>query len=160
MTTIATRNLTGAALDWAVATCEVAAGHFSTNDKDFSAPFLRMDPAGFASEYGPNVFSPVEIGLTEYGRQQAVARGKEPETHRWSPSVGFFRPSVVWSWAGPIIEREGIGMRCLGSAGDDQWAAWIDQDMACFAPTPLVAAMRCYVAHCLGETVDVPEDLA
>jgi hypothetical protein len=28
------------------------------------------------------------------------------------------------------------------------------------APTPLIAAMRCYVASKLGDEVDVPEELA
>jgi hypothetical protein len=29
-----------------------------------------------------------------------------------------------------------------------------------YGPTPLIAAMRCYVAAKLGDTVEIPEDLA
>lgn len=67
-----------------------------------------------------------------------------------SPSwmMGF---STEWGKGGPIIEREKIG---LWSEGYD-WEAkiqigsgeWITE----WADTPLIAAMRCYVASKLGE---------
>jgi hypothetical protein len=63
-----------------------------------------------------------------------------------------------WSQAGPIIERENIHLQ-----KDDLdvywWAkhpsnrAWIN------GPTPLIAAMRCYVASKLGEDIDIPKGL-
>lgn len=62
----------------------------------------------------------------------------------------------------PIIEREGIatipGIR--GSEGDG-WTAWKrhDEDAEFEGPTALIAAMRCFVASHLGETVDVPHEL-
>jgi hypothetical protein len=37
--------------------------------------------------------------------------------------------------------------------------AYIKHDDEFFGPTPLFAAMRCYVASKLGDEVDVPEDL-
>jgi hypothetical protein len=38
---------------------------------------------------------------------------------------------------------------------DKQWVA-MDKS---YGPTPLVAAMRCYVASQLGDEVDVPDEL-
>lgn len=62
----------------------------------------------------------------------------------------MFHPSDSWSEAGPIIEREGIDLEAPGLA-NDQWEAYIRNDQAGSwskfdGPTPLIAAMRCYVA--------------
>lgn len=70
-----------------------------------------------------------------------------------------FEPSCVWAQGGPIIEREGINLVRLESA---RWEAWPDvgmNDQYCQGPTPLVAAMRCYVGSRLGNEVEIPEEL-
>ena len=66
-----------------------------------------------------------------------------------------------WAQAGPIIEREGINLYFNPEdAKDFEWHAedrgstWYTE-----GPTPLIAAMRCYVASKLGDTVEVPEEL-
>ena len=86
-----------------------------------------------------------------------------------------FDYSTDWAQGGPIIEREGINTSVdyqddalsldmvqigwkanlwnnsvPGTSGFLQWA---------YGPTPLIAAMRCYVASKLGDEVDVPEEL-
>lgn len=72
---------------------------------------------------------------------------------------GRYAPSTDWSQGGPIIEREWVDLHCVN---DSLWEA------ECPAvgglamqngPTPLVAAMRCYVASKLGDTVNLPEEL-
>ena len=77
------------------------------------------------------------------------------DERRWAPSTN-------WAQGGPIIEREGIchasirqGRRIVG------WrAAYIHDGVFGFdSPTPLIAAMRCYVASKLGEEVEVPDEL-
>jgi hypothetical protein len=69
-----------------------------------------------------------------------------------------FNPSTDWSDGGPIIERERIAMQWLGAMRG--WDARCDrfQGRAGYAqaPTPLVAAMRAYVASKLGDEVDLP----
>lgn len=114
---IKTGELTGAALDWAVAKCEGG----TTN------------PLAF---------------------------------------VGENRSKITESWAtcGPIIERERIEIR----ESKGRWIAmwWADNsgmaknpaqrfefNQMTKGPTPLVAAMRAYVASKLGDTVDVPDEL-
>jgi hypothetical protein len=81
--------------------------------------------------------------------------------------VGFmFRPSTYWAQGGPIIEREEIGIKRNSPCSDGrQWEAspsitakgaggkWG------YGPTPLVAAMRCYVASKLGDEVEIPEEV-
>ena len=56
--------------------------------------------------------------------------------------------STDWSQGGPIIEREGLTI----THQQNQWAAQTDDDLFAFGPTPLIAAMRCYVASKQGES--------
>jgi hypothetical protein len=67
--------------------------------------------------------------------------------------------STDWAQGGPIIEREKIALdffEGLCGAGVHQ-----DGELRHLAhgPTPLTAAMRCYVASELGDEVDVPDEL-
>lgn len=67
-----------------------------------------------------------------------------------------FSPSTDWAQGGPIIEREGITLRC----GLHGWDAELEEfDAISHGPTPLIAAMRCYVASKLGGEVEVPGGL-
>ncbi len=97
---VTTNELQGAALDWAVARCEV------------DAEFI----------------------------------GEIDDPHFYSTD---------WAQGGPIIEREQIALY-LG--GDDEWMA-DDGWKRATGPTPLVAAMRGYVAMKLGDEVEIPEEL-
>ena len=99
-----TRELIGAALDWAVAKCE--------------------------------------------GVEIIVAQ----ENWHWY--------STDWAQGGPIIEREIADIERFSEA---LWEATAytknAQDIVQSGPTPLIAAMRCYVASKLGVEVDVPAEL-
>ena len=78
------------------------------------------------------------------------------------PDDGFSNPEyhIDWAYSGAIIEREGIGLE-----RDDQgvWFASYDLSAECAwgatGATPLIAAMRCYVASKLGDEVEIPEEL-
>ena len=66
--------------------------------------------------------------------------------------------STDWAQGGPIIEREEIGLWCnqlTGSWGANKQGIPYEQH----GPTPLVAAMCCYVASKLGDDVEIPESL-
>lgn len=75
--------------------------------------------------------------------------------------------STDWAQGGPIIERVCVTIYASGACSiepknPDYWVAEIleaDEMLTQYGPTPLVAAMRCYVASKLGEYVEVPEDL-
>jgi len=96
-----TAELTGAALDWAVAKCE----YFPVRD-------------GF------------DDNCPEY--------------------------STDWAQGGPIIERERIDVLY---EHDLRWIAVPQKGIESYGPTPLIAAMRCYVASKLGDEVEIPEGL-
>lgn len=66
--------------------------------------------------------------------------------------------STDWSQGGPIIERE--NMTIEGRNCEQGWAAHIGMNYEQEGPTPLIAAMRCYVVSKLEEEVEVPDELA
>lgn len=118
-----TSELTGAALDWAVAKAE-GLGY-------------RYD-----EKYGPMCFRP------------SVTKG----TAVWDSAPLPY--STDWAQGGPIIERERISIR--------QWTnvpivhAYMPVDGAEWSSdgtSPLIAAMRCFIASKLGDEVDVPKEL-
>ncbi len=107
-----TAELTGVALDWAVAKCE------ELSDRDNAATWLKDYLIGFSTRYSTN-----------------------------------------WSQGGPIIERWEID---LNIAGIRTWRAKtisLGRLYDATGQTPLIAAMRCYVASKLGDTVDIPKEL-
>lgn len=113
---VKTSELTGAALDWAVAKCKGV-----DIDKFFDAWVKDPDEPHFNKQ---------------------------------------FKPSTDWSQGGPIIERENISVQArdgVWSASmkmpDGSWPIWG------YGPSPLIAAMRCYVASKLGDEVEVPDEL-
>jgi hypothetical protein len=74
-----------------------------------------------------------------------------------SSEWGMWGWATDWAQGGPIIEREGIELTCT-----DEWKAFMPfQSIPCDedGPTPLIAAMRCYVASKLGDNIDIPKEL-
>ena len=69
-----------------------------------------------------------------------------------------------WEHGGPIIERELICLDCQFDV--NEWHAWTPAperktgEAHGLGLTPLIAAMRCYVASKLGDEVNVPEGLS
>jgi hypothetical protein len=80
----------------------------------------------------------------------------------WSETRNY---STSWSQGGPIIEREKITVGPCDT--HDKFRAYAHA--GCYAipkprftqdgPTPLIAAMRCYVASKLGDEVEIPKEL-
>jgi hypothetical protein len=135
-----TNQLTGAALDWAVVKCEC----------DMPAPFKSI---------------PVVLNGTV-----RVFRG---DMGLHSAPIS---PSTNWAQGGMIIERESIFIvrEKAGHMGRRLWAATLGankavgigeesiklyRDAFVCGPTPLIAAMRCYVASKLGDEVEIPTEL-
>lgn len=127
---IKTSELTGAALDWAVATVEGYTELHRMENRWDHEPHLAMHPP--RREYGV-----VEM---------------------WQ--LGF---STDWAQAGPIIEREWLHITPWPNESDEdlRWQCKQHDSIDCvaFGPTPLIAAMRCFVASRLGDAVEVPEAL-
>jgi len=72
---------------------------------------------------------------------------------------GPVSPSTNWAHGGPIIERERMRLMHTEELGKNPWSAILaGAHYAEFGPTPLIAAMRCYVASKLGDEVEIPEE--
>jgi hypothetical protein len=118
-----TSELTGHALNWAVAKCEGVELYSGPRDKNpaYKANWVRR----------------------KHG--------------------GLYQPSTDWAQGGPIIEREGISTVREGDARN--WVASVynyaedDWHLHTEGTTPLIAAMRCYVASKLGDEVEIPKEL-
>lgn len=132
---IATKDLTGAALDWAVASALGWTNFWIA--RRLNAPDAPMIVWTFDVEVYDNV--------------------------AWQPTLN-------WAQGGPIIEREKIQLTPLNQDNPKYgWAAaykdrgeWGDDLFSVYRQrgiTPLIAAMRCYVASKLGDEVGVPEEL-
>lgn len=124
-----TSELTGAALDWAVAKAE-GAGAALVSTRSRGEVLLLSDPT------------------------EDCDAGEH------------YAPSTNWAQGGPIIEREmrefGFDLWSGAHVPDGQFAATYCRgapDSYVYGPTPLIAAMRCFVASRLGDEVDVPEEL-
>ena len=70
-------------------------------------------------------------------------------------------PSTNWAQGGMIIEREWIEICRLNNG---EWRGqWYEQATEKihreYGDTPLIAAMRCYVASKLGDEVEIPKEL-
>lgn len=116
-------ELTGLALDWAVAECEGKT----------DGPYILHD------EF--------------YWDNQGL---------EWAED---YSPSTNWAQGGPIIEREKIEL-CKSNPlyfpkrnekGEYFEDLWIAENQ--HGQTPLIAAMRCYVAHKLGSEIEIPNNI-
>lgn len=86
---------------------------------------------------------------------------RETVVDEWTNPLEFHDD---WGIAGPIIEREQIFVKPTAKLAKG-WRTY-QRDPAgngiCnsqYGPTPLIAAMRCFVASRLGDEVEVPQEL-
>ena len=99
--------------------------------------------------------------LTDEALDWAVAECQGHDFPAADAVSGIFNPSTEWSQGGPIIERERIAVDYRDTF--DWWVAYVnggtDEEYGCTGPTPLIAAMRCYVASVLGDEIELPTEL-
>lgn len=101
--------------------------------------------------FGPDQYMKnIDIRLDVKGKASCLLVPINRTYVQWSPTID-------WAQGGPIIEREKLSV-CPGS--DAPWMA-CDKDALNrqAGPTPLIAAMRCYVSSKLGDEVEVPDAL-
>lgn len=158
---VKTSELTGAALDYAVAMCEGTLG---------KKPERCFDCAHFEERCGADgplyYCSKAYWDLMEYGWNTAIS----PDYGVWDncpinekTSENY---SSSWEQGGPIIEREKINLHFCCDLRDINGKyihASINTNLYhgyCKRhDTPLIAAMRCYVASKMGEEIEIPEEL-
>ena len=126
-----TSELTGAALDWAVAKCE---------NVEVEIHSVQMI---------------MKRRLRSLSSDEAATL-PPPKPYLVIPGKGNAQYSTDWAQGGPIIERE----RMHVYASHTEWyATTFLGTKQQRADTPLIAAMRCYVASKLGDEVEIPDEM-
>lgn len=137
----------GAVLDWMVAKCEnetythtELSYHIGSMDYDELTQF-----ADCHCEYSDAVLS-----SSEALRSYILAHYIKPEY------------STNWAFGGPIIDRELISTGTTGELANPWRASTYtpgSYGISSTGPTPLIAAMRCYVVSKLGDEVEIPNEI-
>lgn len=140
-----TSELIGPALEWAVAKCEA----FDTRNNYIVWVTIDNGVIEFycCADDWEHAYEQASLA---YPNGKVAATDEIPE----------YSPSANWSQGGPIIERERISTLYM----PEQLKWWAtnkdpgeEESMGYAGPTPLIAAMRCYVTSKLGEEVEIPE---
>lgn len=141
---IKTSELTGAALDWAVANAQGMSWWTVTNavwDNNLGCTDWILDRDGVLKKF--------------------YFDGSRSRSGHWEANE-MFSPSTDWSQGGPIlteakisrtIDHSGLWIAFYGFNYDDA-----KEHMQCDRDE-LVAGLRCYVAIRLGDEVDIPKEL-
>ncbi len=169
--TIKTNELTDAALDWAVATCEGwrdwdAEDRMLCTAPDGITDALFLDKKRFSTDWvigGPII---EREGINLHQHLDVISSLYEYNDKRWADFTN--RGKNVRLVCRPLAYGPGRGIRETKQPGKfhGMWLAsreypsfgWRAKDHF-VSPTPLIAAMRCYVASKLGNEVAVPGDL-
>ena len=103
----------------------------------------------------------LESKASPTGMDQAdIALYRSTATNAWMYKRWAIHYSTDWAQGGPIIEREFIAISRGGSYSENFWFASLGfSDNRIYGPTPLIAAMRCYVVSKLGDKIEIPEGL-
>jgi hypothetical protein len=129
---IKTSELTGTALDWAVAKCEGLGYRYD----DKYGPMCFRPSNVLGSVVWDNLPLPYSSSWTYGG--PIIERELLEITPRFY-SAGNRYPKGLWRWLAYVLGPNNI-----------------DENFESEGPAPLIAAMRCYVASKLGDDVEVP----
>lgn len=132
---VQTSELIGPALDWAVAHATKA--------------------WEWAHEWFPTMtLDPTFLGVSDNAPGGHVSLVPRNPMRQESQS---FKPSTDWAQGGRLIEQYGICLdfRPASKCWDAHRTSWINR-----CETPLIAACRAIVASVLGDTVQIPAELA
>lgn len=147
-----TSELTGTALDWVVAKC----------DEGHDCYITTYGPLFGSGETGIAIVGKGRWRPSTYWAQGGPLIEREGisiircEDYHGMDSKGFCNNVRIPVW-GATNGQQGTFTFLEGEHYDPQYE--IPQQDVIYGPTPLIAAMRCYVASKLGDEVDVPEEL-
>lgn len=136
-------ELTGAALDWAVAKCEGQTDSLTIVDNKISGVIELW--------WNEDVYqSPT---LNEDGTPRYFVGGVPVGLFGCPASIEY---STDWGLGGPIIDREGYEIH---NGANGQRVAHGDRQKYGFGETSLIASMRLLVRLRLGEEIEIPDEL-
>lgn len=131
---------TGAVLDWLVAKCEgiqLEDGFRLTDDERYSTDWAQGGPIiereNITVIRADDVY---EVDVKGFTTNRRISR--------------WFAETSRWTGHTLCISYEGEEMDPTFMVGEAE---------GFYGPTPLIAAMRCYVAYKLGKEVEVPDEL-
>lgn len=141
-----TSELTGVALDWAVAKCEEYSGQVYVKDGKLYEP-LYEEFLCFSTDWaqgGP---------IIEWENISIIRCDDNYETDK---EVYTTLPVRIAVWGAVHKDRHGLS-ESYGSQGDHCGKSYnVYPDVMVYGPTPLVAAMRCYVTSKFGDEIKIP----
>lgn len=128
---VKTSEMTGAALDWAVAQAEKVDGLV-----------IRKGRPAFERDFDPDCWAD-EADIEAF--------------KCWR----FYTPSTDWGQGGPLIEKYKLDIGAPMENQNGPWSAATEwaHPLGYKGDTPLIAACRAIVASVLGDTVSVPKEL-
>ncbi|MDP9528520.1 phage protein NinX family protein [Pseudomonas protegens] len=143
---VKTQDLSGVALDWAVAQAQIKAGEITPDSEEHSTgrPY-------FNCKFG-------NPSLWGAGREQKGTMNKDTGKP-WvihGPGGGY-SPSTDWAQGGPLIDKFEVEILRAGSAIHAKRYGMTNS--AGDGETTLIAACRAIVASVHGDTVSVPKEL-
>jgi len=141
-----TSDLTGAALDWAVAKCEGMADDMLNDFDEYG--WAYGDSRRYSTNWaqGGPIIEREGISVIQL------------ESESIPDAQGFWQGKYQAQWGAVIGERHSLEEN-HGSQGDYWGRSYHVDREAVIGPTPLIAAMRCYVASKLGDNIDIPKEL-
>lgn len=152
---IKTSELTGPALDWAVAKCEGRG--------------LHRNPMGAQASHGWWIWEETPSGKGGILIDKSVYLEIGPHTRPKTRNSGDrYSPSTDWAQGGPILGRELTSVNLVSDQENEQkWSArkaeyLPDGGAKVFEQrghTLLIAICRCYVASKFGDEIEIPEEL-
>ena len=125
-----TNELSGAALDWAVAKCEF-----------------------------PELVWGETIGLSAHARDLIVIPDRKAPNCYWQPSTNWAQGGPIIEREEISVAKVGRSLDDALVPHPECWVAHIDGIYCRYGVSALIAAMRCYVASKLGDEVQLPEGL-
>lgn len=137
-----TSELTGAALDWAVAKCE-GVDYFGPIYQYLGKPYFNYSTDW--AQGGP-IIERERISII---RLEDYCYEDEDENYRRIPVYG----AVI----GEYFDEDQLRSSCGEAWGEIVYIGY--ELVTARGETPLIAAMRCYVASKLGDNVKIPENI-
>lgn len=155
MITIKVNELTGVALDWAVAKAEKKLGIVIEQKPGWP---LRIRIQWPEEPEKSNLFSPTHNwsqGGPIIEREKITLIRCDDEYAK--DAKGYTTNTRIPVWAAEHGGQHSAQSFYEGESYDPQYE--ISEADCMYGPTPLIAAMRCYVASKLGQEIDVPDEL-
>lgn len=154
---IKTSDLSGIALDYAVAKCEGYDVVVLTKEEQRARWMeVDVDDDDYDRYIAPSARPQLRLGEND-GYKRRPTHIEAPMLY--GKGIPQFEYSTSWAQGGIIIERERINLVWWHTQCDASYNIGKTAGRRISGPTVLVAAMRCYVTAKLGEEVEIPVEL-